>query len=366
MLKFFRSCIARFRQELNERAALWTSWPWRTTRAQRVGLLRMIAVAAEQHLPLVPLLEAWTSDERGVQHFRLVRVLRLLKDGVPLANAVEQVPGVLQDDDLLTIRFGSQSGTLAPALRSRISQIDSQAAIAGHSVRRSLIYGVFLVVYGGLIAAFIQVKIIPAFLKIFADFSIDVPAGLRVLQKLDHVFTTYWLIGAIALLFVAWSMFSPRPVRFVRNSILGRFFGPIRELRAADVMQKLGVAVQTGRPISGVLSTLARYHFDPSVRQKLLFVRNEVEQGADVWQSMSTVGLLNNPERRALAAAEQLGNQQWTLEQLAVTKRLRTLRRLARLADLQLPVMVIAIGILVLIQAVAIIEPLAKLIFSLT
>ena len=358
--------IARLRAELNERASLWTSWPWHTTAAQRLGLLRMIAVAAEQQLPLTPLLEAWTADERGTQHFRLMRLLRLLKQGTPLASAVEQIPGLLRDDDVLAIRFGAQSGALAPAVRARIEQLESTPAGNVHPIRKTLIYCGIVALFGSLIVVFVRIKIIPAFVKIFHDFSTEQPEILQYSIRLDQAFANYSWLGLLIVLVVLWAMFSAWPGRFFRNSILGRFFRPVRELRAADVLQKLAVAVQAGRPISGVLSTLARYHFDPVVRQKLLYVRNEVEQGADVWQSMSTAGLLSAPERRALDAAEKLGNRTWTLEQLALTKRRRTMRRMERWAELLLPALVICMGVLVLIQTLSIMTPLANLILGLT
>ena len=89
----------------------------------------------------------------------------------------------------------------------------------------------------------------------------------------------------------------------------------------ADVLQLLGVAIQTGRPLAGTLSTLARYHFDPAMRQKLLLARNEVEQGADVWQSLIEAGLLTHPEAHLLNTGERLGNQTWTMTQLVSAKR---------------------------------------------
>ena len=66
-------------------------WPRRTTSAQRQALLRLIAIATEERLPLIPLLEAWAEDERGVQRRRLQRLLKILKGGGSLPDAVEQV-----------------------------------------------------------------------------------------------------------------------------------------------------------------------------------------------------------------------------------------------------------------------------------
>src|SRR6476620_2125190 len=100
-----------FRRLLGTRITLPFGWPWYTTAAQRRGLLRVIAVGIEEKLPLVPLLQAWMEDERGAQRDRLRRLIRLLNDEVSIADAVEQVPGILRDEDILAIRFDAHSGT---------------------------------------------------------------------------------------------------------------------------------------------------------------------------------------------------------------------------------------------------------------
>jgi len=183
---------------------------------------------------------------------------------------------------------------------------------------------------------------------------------------LANAFVGYWWLGALAVLALLWSMFSTRAGRFVRYSIVNRLVQPLRELHAAEVLQKLGVAMKAGRPIPGALSTLARYHFDPAVRHKLLFVRNEVEQGEDVWRSMTTVGLLAPAEVRLLEAAERVGNRPWALAQLVGVKKRRTLRRFEWLSELLLPALVLLLGAFVLLQALTIFQPLTALIEGLS
>ena len=103
-----------------------------------------------------------------------------------------------------------------------------------------------------------------------------------------------------------------------------RFFGHLANC-VADLLAKLGIAAMRVAHCWRASSTLARYHFDPAIRNKLLFVRNEVEQGADTWQSMATVGLLSTSE--VLIASDQLGNRPGS-EKLAYGERTRTARRL--------------------------------------
>lgn len=339
-------------------------WPWRTSLSQNRSLLRLIAVAIEHHLPLAPLLEAWAEDERGGQRRRVQRLAALLRQGTPLPDAVEEVTGALRDADVLAIRFGVQSGTLVASLRE--AQDDDSASQTTPVLRWTFGYFVLVSTLFFAITTYIYVKIIPSMLAIMEDFSMESPRALKWSLEFASFVENYWWAFVLITLLLAWSSVSSRPGRFLRNTLLSRFFVPLRKLRSAEVLEKMSVAASAGRPMAGAISTLARYHFDPSMRRKLLFVRNEMEQGADVWESMANVGLLTIPEENLLLTADRVGNRPWTLKQLASAKKRRIWRNLERLSELLLPLVVIILGAFVLCQALSILMPLVNIITALS
>lgn len=339
-------------------------WLWYTTESQRRGLLRIIAVAIEEKLPIVPLLEAWTADERGIQYYRLRRVVRLLKSGTPLADALEQVPGVLQDDDILAIRFDAQSGTVTTAVRELLGDRGSGMPESQTRFRSTLAYVGIVLLLGFPVVLFLQIKIMPMLRSIFDEYGLQFPAVTEWSIKIASVFEKYGWLVILAAIVGLLSMLFARPGRTIRRAA-GRYIGPWRELRTADLLRKLAIAVGAGRPISGALSTLARYHFDSSIRNKLLFVRNEMEQGANLWQSMCDVDLMTRPEVRVMNLAEQVDNRPWALEQLAHGKSLRATRYLERASQLLLPALVLLVGLFVLVQVLAVFVPVTKMISSL-
>lgn len=340
-------------------------WPWRTRREQQRSLLRLIAVGTEERLPLAPLLEAWAEDERGVQRRRVRRLARLLARGVALPEAVEQVPNALSDNDVLAIRFGAQSGSLAATLRDAL--VDAPASGQSNIARwrRTVAYHAGVIVAAIAIVTFLMIKIVPSFLAIYQDFDLNVPRALVASIVFNDAVSSYWFVVALPLLLAAWLAFTVRGGRVLRNAIAGRLFGSVRELRSADLLDQLSVAAGAGRPLAGALSTLARYHFDPAMRRKLLFIRNEVEQGAEMWQSMTTAGLIAPPEGALLRTADRVGNRAWVLRTIAAGKRRRTHRWLQRLSDLFLPAVTLLIGAFVLFQSAAIFAPLVDLIANL-
>jgi type II secretory pathway component PulF len=339
-------------------------WPWRATRAQRRSLLRLIEVATEENLPLSRLVESWAQDESGRQRHRLDRLADRLRAGAPLPDAIEEVRGVLGDEDILAIRFGTQSGTLAGVIHDTLERPDPTSLIRSRRWRHLSVYVCLMVLVGIGIVTFLQVKIIPQFQQIFREFDVTPPTSFTWSNFLAKLIADYWYLFALTII-AAWLLAFSSSARRLRLMVLGRLIRPLRELRMADVLQKLSVATQAGRPISAALSTLARYHFDPTLRHQLLFIRNEMEQGADIWQSMAKLGLLTAPETQALETAERVGNQPWVLNQLALVKKRQTMRRLTYWSELALPIVVVVLGSFVLLQSVSILDSLVHIDFSL-
>jgi type II secretory pathway component PulF len=356
------SWFPTFRRLFHWEVPLPVIWPGMATPAQRHALLRLIALSIEENVPLRTLVQAWAEDERGQQRLRLNKLAELLDSGRPVADAVEEIPGILGDEELLAIRFDAQMGTRTTAIRQMLNGRQSEVVGAKGPVRGDLFYFFVMLFIGLLHIAFLQIKIVPVFRKMFQEFSYEQPQVLGWSVRITSALASLWWLWAIAILAVLWCMFSTQAGRFLQHSILGRWLKPLRERYAADVLQKLAVAAGAGRPISGALSTLARYHFVPDVRHKLLFVRNEVELGAEVWHSMVAVDLLSPSDLRLLKTAERVGNRAWVLQQLAAVKEGRTRQRLERASQFVLPVVVLLLGCLVIFQALTIFVPLLKLI----
>ena len=333
------------------RSIVQASWPWTTTSVQRDTLLRLIAVANEQRVPLAPLIEAWSADESGVQQRRLRRLAARLREGLSLADAVEQVPRSLRDRDVLAIRFGMQTGVLSSVLAALLEDTGRPPVVQGAPPRNNIVYVCIVMLWALPLVIFTQFRLVPEILMIYEDFSIEPPGFVTATSaSLIH----YWWLWAAAFLGCGWFFFSAKSSRVMRRAVLVPLLRPLRELLWGDVLELLSIALNAGRSVPSALSTLARYHFDPTTRKSLLFVRNEVEQGADVWESMAEVDAITVPEVRALACSERVDNRPWVLKHLGIGKRRRVLRWLGGWSELVLPALLILLGAYVVVQCLAV------------
>jgi type II secretory pathway component PulF len=328
-------------------------------------VLRLIAVAAEENVPLAPLLSAWADSERGVQVHRLRRVVRLLNKGLPLPDAIEQVRGLVSDDDALAVRVGSQAGTLATTLRTHLSQNDQRFFLANVKLRQAFWYFLLILFIGVFIVTFLQVKIMPEFEKIMSEFGMQPNAFFTASVALADFVSRYWYFFAGLLLLLLGSFFSRKPGRFVRTYILNPLFKPLQDIRSANMLSHLAGTIAAGRPALGAVSTLARYHYDSVARQQMLVARNDVEQGANLWTSLVRNKVLSPADAAALGTCQPLGNEAWMLSQLATLKRARAAAWSERVAGWLLPLVVLVMGSFVLLQALAVFGTLNRLIWGL-
>ena len=327
------------------------------------SLLRIISLVIEQRLPPAPLLQAFAEDQSGIQRRRVQRLARLLEEGSSLSQALEQVPHVLPEEDVLAIRFGTQSGTLSMTLRNLIEDSARLEDVGVNGqLRGTLLYPIVVLLVLLMIATFLLTKVWPVYEQMMSDFGVKtIPTAFQWVTSFGSLFVAFWWIGVGAGLLLIWTFWTEWPGRSLRRRLVRPWF----DMRSAVVLQCLSVVTKAGRPIPGAISTLARYHHDPTLRQKLLFVRNEIEQGADLWVTLQEVKLLTPADVALMEASQNVGNRPWAMGQLATCKRRRMRERLELLSQLVEPVGVLLLGGVVLTVCLAGFVPLVKMIMNL-
>ena len=344
--------------------ARWTSTPWwpaDTLATQQYALLQLLSTAVDERLELAPIVTSLAKEHRGRFRRRLYRLSKRLAAGTLLPDALEQTPGTLSEEQTLAIRFGTQSGTLPEVLRMLIQSHDQSLQSIRYRVRQITFYGTFVGVLFLLVLSFIMIKIIPSFQAILDDFSLDMTTSLKLLVGASNLLVQLGPIILLGMIFCYWLVRTDLPQRFFRRRILSRIFQPVSELRTAGVLRLLAIAQQSGRPLPASLSTLARYHYDSMIRNKLLFARNEVEQGAELWMSFAAVKLISPAESRVLENSIAADSAVWTLQHLADWKCKLVERRLDVYIELLTPSVILLMASNVLLTALATLTPLFEM-----
>ncbi|MGV3485763.1 MAG: type II secretion system F family protein [Planctomycetaceae bacterium] len=365
----FESFGSRLISLARRRGPTWRSTPWwqvESYRAKQESLLRLLAVAHEQRLDPTPLIRNLASEHRGAFRRRLFRLAARLESGTPLVSALEQTPDVMSDQDLLAIRFAIQSGTLAATYQSLLERPSDTWLRARTRIREFCVYGGTMVIVMSSLIAYMFAFVLPRMMQFGDELG---PPSCRPLS-LRWLFGTYdhagWFIVLLLLVAVALAAFGLAPVRrFFTRRLAARLLSPVARLRTAEMLQMLSIATEAGRPVPASISTLARYHFDPNSRSKLLFARNEVEQGTDVWTSLADAKLLSSSEAHALAVATSNRSRSWTMRRLVQWKRQQVFQGTETAVMFARPFLTLIFAALVLTLCYSMFEFLTELIFGL-
>lgn len=309
---WFRSGLCRWR--------LSTWWPNDSRPSMQYSLVRLLAVAHAQRLDPAILVANFAEEHRGGYRRRLRRFVRRLREGTPWVDALEQTPDVLRDEHVLAIRFATQTGTLEPTFQHLINEHRSVGDRNRAQLRQTIFYSAVTLIILAITLGFLTTFIIPLLQQIQQDFGLADTTATWAFDSLvgvvEHI-VNFAPLYLLAGLLVVWFVWSTPSRRLFRRQLAGRLVRGVAQSRRAEMLQLLSIALEAGRPMPGAISTMARYHFDRTFRQKLLYARNEIEQGANVWESMSQAQLLSPKESDALANSSSDRSRVWAMRRLA-------------------------------------------------
>jgi type IV pilus assembly protein PilC len=285
---------------------------------------------------------------------------------MPLADALERLPGLLPPHGVWAVRVGAEPGTLSARLKATAKEFSDQNDQVYWTWRGTLFYlGAVLTVLLS-IASFIMMYIIPKYKKIFQDFGTELPAlTMWIIDVSDEI--TQWLpmIALAVMIGLAWLAWRTRHGTTSGGVFRGLLFSHARG-HTPDLLRILSIVVQGGRPLVGAVSTMARHHPSATVRNHLLFLRNEIERGGEIWDDLAELGFLKPSESRILEAASRAGNLSWALAEIAGSIERDVDYRTTYVLEIVRPVVLVAVSLAVGIFAIGIFLPLVKLVNDLS
>ena len=331
------------------------------------SLLGVMAIAAEREMPMAPAIVAFADQYRGGSHRRIMDLAAYMNWGAVLPEALEKSPKVMSQDAVLLSWIGQVTGKLPKALRlaatARTTQLPIWTAIAAGGS----IYIVVLLLAMQIVSSFILYFILPKLEASFRDFNLSLPQITVLTIDASHFIIKYFVFFFPFVLMELFLLFYI-PASFLTggNYRFPLFDRLLRRRHTALILRSLALVVEAGKPISLGLSTLSNHYPMRWVRRKLLAVESDVQQGADWIESLLQHGLIRSTEAEVLRSSAAVGNLAWALAELAETTERRLANRVQAWVQFLFPLVVLALGVLVLFFAVSYFVPLVTLIRELS
>jgi type II secretory pathway component PulF len=333
-------------------------------KVQQDALLQVLAIGAERQMPLGPGLEAFAGLCGRPFRLRAQSLAYLLQNGVPLPEALANVPGVLTRPAALLACVGWSQGNLAGGLReAQASEANRRHYRAAFLPKLGYLGGVFL--FMQFIGGFILYFIAPKFEAIFMDFGVALPEATKLTIRVGQVIGGSVLGPLLILAELAFLVYVPFAIfGFVRwePPLAGVF---LWRRDTAAVLRALAVGVEAGEPIPKGLALIESMYPRAGTRRRLARARVLVEQGTDWTDALHERGLIDSADAAVLESAQRAGNLAWALKTQADAHERRLGYRLQLWAELLFPIVVLLAGAVVAIVAVGYMMPLVSLISSL-
>lgn len=311
-------------------------------------LLKVLQIASDGNLPIESLLLAYAKEQCTAQSRLIRKVAELIRTGTPTIAALEQVPGLLNDEQLLSLRFASQSGNL-PATIRRMTDMDSTVGSEREiSLESNWVYWLSVALITVFLWSLMMLFMWPKFKRIGMEFENETLLGpLKLMAYIWNICVSFWPLCLLAISASIVLLFSTRFQRFVTAKIRPLLRGRSRRVNPIT-FELLASSVEEGKPLLSGLSTLGKYHYDPLSRQCMLVARNEIEQGANDIDGMQQAKVLDAKEAAALREFSTPAGRAYVLRSIATRDRKRLQSREYRNGLILEPIVIIALGIPVL------------------
>lgn len=318
----------------------------------------------------VPIIRGITGLEETTRNLMLSDVLHQIRQeleaGRELSMAMGQFPQVFSPLMVSMVRVGENTGQLDEAFL-QLSQYLELERDTRNRIKMALRYPSFVFIAIVSAIAIVNVKVIPAFSKVFAGMNAELPWQTRLLVAISDFTVAFWpymLIGLI-LAFVG--------LRYYINTEDGRYKWDKAKLHIpivgnlilrallARFARAFAMTTRAGVPLIQTLTVVARAVDNDYVGERITSMRTGIERGDNLTRTAAATSLFTPLVLQMLSVGEETGAVEQMMDEVADFYEREVDYDLKNLSSAIEPILIIAVGILVLILALGIFLPMWEL-----
>ncbi|WP_293660243.1 type II secretion system F family protein, partial [Rhodoferax sp. OV413] len=286
--------------------------------------------------------------------------------GAPLGTALAQHPREFSEIYVAVVAAGEHSGQLGLVLERLADDLEEQQNLAAKLLGAAL-YPAIVSVVALAIVLFLLAYVVPQIAAVFAGSKQALPLLTRIMLAVSDAVRSYGLVALSALILLAggarlaWAgavFRSKVDAAWLRLPVLGRM---TRSYNAARFAGTLAMLASAGVPILKALQAAAETLNNRAMRDDALEALALVREGAPLASALAR----NRRFPALLSMFARLGEQTGRLPQMLdrAAEQLRTevQRRALQLATLLEPLLIVAMGLVVMLIVLAVLMPIIQL-----
>jgi len=337
---------------------------------QQVSTELLIMFSRQMHALLsagVPITRAikGLSEANRSKLFRtvLADISRRLESGVELNLALRSHADVFPPLYVSMIKVGESTGHIEESFKRLAAHLERERE-AKRRFKQVTRYPVFLLVAIVFALGFINIWVIPGFESLFSKYEADLPFATQLLIGVSDFVLDYGaLLFGASVLFVsalyAWLNTDRGALLFdkvlLRLPVLGSL---LRYIALSRFAHSFSMVVQAGVPITSGLSIASNASGNRWIERNILRMRSAIERGESLYPAALISGVFTSLVLQMIAVGEESGKLDKLLEEVAQFYDDEVDYNVKTLTDVIEPVLIVAMGIMVLILALGVALPI--------
>jgi MSHA biogenesis protein MshG len=315
----------------------------------------------------VPIIRGITGLAETMRNPLLAEILTGIKieleSGKELSLAMSKYGDTFPTIMISLIRVGENTGKLDEAFQQLAAYLELERDTRNR-IKAALRYPSFVLIAIAVAIAAVNIWVIPAFAKVFAGKNLVLPWQTKALLATSDFFVAYWPLMLLAVVAAVIG------IRYYVRTEEGRYLWDRMKLRlpiVGDLVHRatmgrfaraFAMSVGSGVPLIQALTVVSRAVDNEYVGSRILSMRNGVERGDTLTRTASATGLFTPLVIQMLAVGEETGAVDHMLAEAADFYEREVDYDLKNLTTAIEPILLTAVGILVLILALGIFLPM--------
>jgi MSHA biogenesis protein MshG len=315
----------------------------------------------------VPIMRALAGLQESTQSPAFADMLQDLREsldkGRELSAALRRHPTIFSPFYISMIQVGEMTGMLDETFMRLYHHLEFEKTMR-ENIKSALRYPTFVVIAITIAIVIVNIFVIPAFIKVFEGFHTELPLMTRFLIASSNFFVHFWplLIALIVGAIVAF--------RSYVNTIDGKFKWDqykfnipiagkiILKSTLARFARSFALSMKSGIPIVQGLNAVALVVDNDFMRAKVEQMRDGVERGESILRTAIGTGVFNPVVLQMIAVGEETGDLDGLMFEVAGMYEQEVEYEVKTLSAQIEPIMIVALGVLVLILALGIFLPM--------
>ncbi len=303
------------------------------------------------------------SSSNGAMKRLLQEVRESLDSGRELSASLARHPTVFPPFYLSMVRVGEMTGRLEEIFLRLFYHLDFEQFMR-NQVKSALRYPSFVVAAMAIAIVVVNIWVIPAFAQVFKGFNAELPFMTRLLINFSDFMVADWpylLAGLVGIVFAfrAWVATSMGRYLWDRTKLRVPIAGKIVEKATlARFSRSFALAVRSGVPVVQAMSVVAQTVDNVFIADKIEKMREGVERGESVLRTAISARVFTPIVLQMVAVGEESGALDDMMEEVADMYQREVEYELKNLSQQIEPILIVALGILVLVLALGIFLPI--------